>query len=168
MDRLYWLLRRFVYPEDAISLGFFVAVSVLVFAQVIARYVFNSAFFWADEASRYLFIWLVFVGAAISVRKDEHIYMEVFLRFAPRPVTKGFYIAADLVKLGYFGLIVYYGYRGTEFMQRMSSTAMDLPMSYIYAATLVGGVLMVLRQAQLVLRRWAVFYNPVIDRLRSE
>ena len=59
---------RFVlnYFEELVAGLFMVLMSFSTFANVVARYVFNSPIQWAEEFSRYAFIWVVFMGAAHS------------------------------------------------------------------------------------------------------
>ena len=74
----------------------------LVFGNVVARYVFNSAITWAEEVARFLFVWLTFVGASFGLMKGLHLGMDmVVARFSPRTrslieVVNGFIILAFL------------------------------------------------------------------------
>jgi TRAP-type C4-dicarboxylate transport system permease small subunit len=74
----------------------------LVFGNVVARYVFNSAITWAEEVARFLFVWLTFVGASFGLMKGLHLGMDmVVVRFSPRTrslveVVNGFIILAFL------------------------------------------------------------------------
>jgi TRAP-type C4-dicarboxylate transport system permease small subunit len=57
----------------------------LVFGNVVARYVFNSAITWAEEVARFLFVWLTFVGASFGLLKGLHLGMDmVVARLTPR------------------------------------------------------------------------------------
>jgi len=57
----------------------------LVFGNVVARYVFNSAITWAEEVARFLFVWLTFVGASFGLLKGLHLGMDmVVARLKPR------------------------------------------------------------------------------------
>jgi TRAP-type C4-dicarboxylate transport system permease small subunit len=57
----------------------------LVFGNVVARYVFNSAITWAEEVARFLFVWLTFVGASFGLYKGLHLGMDmVVVRLKPR------------------------------------------------------------------------------------
>lgn len=48
----------------------------LTFGQVILRTVFNNPQAWAEEVSRYVFAWIVFLGAAIAFGRDTHIRID--------------------------------------------------------------------------------------------
>ena len=60
----------------AICLGL---MTLLTFANVIARYVFNSNILWALEMTVYLFAWLVLMGASYGVKKHIHIGVDVVI-----------------------------------------------------------------------------------------
>ena len=49
------------------------AMTVIVFVQVVLRYVFLSPLSWIEELARYLLVWISCFGAAYGVRKGEHI-----------------------------------------------------------------------------------------------
>ncbi|MCB1909470.1 MAG: TRAP transporter small permease [Rhodocyclaceae bacterium] len=69
----------------AITLGL---MTVITFANVIARYVFNANILWALEATVNLFAWLVLVGASYGVKKTFHIGVDVVINMVPAPVKK--------------------------------------------------------------------------------
>ncbi|MEZ5480047.1 MAG: TRAP transporter small permease [Thiolinea sp.] len=54
-------------------------MTLITFANVIARYVFNSNILWALEATVYLFAWLVLIGASYGVKKHFHIGVDVVI-----------------------------------------------------------------------------------------
>lgn len=56
------------------------AIMVIVIAyQVVLRYVFHASNAWSEELARYLFIYDVFIGSAIALRKNSHLQVDVFL-----------------------------------------------------------------------------------------
>lgn len=60
----------------AIILGI---MTLLTFANVIARYVFNSNIFWALEMTVFLFAWLVLLGASYAVKKTSHLGVDAIV-----------------------------------------------------------------------------------------
>ncbi len=69
----------------AITLGL---MTIITFANVIARYVFNSNILWGLEATVFLFAWLVLIGASYGVKQTFHIGVDVVLVMVPAPVRK--------------------------------------------------------------------------------
>jgi len=60
----------------ALLLGFMVLVT---FANVVARYVFNSNILWALETTVFLFAWLVLLGASYCVKTRAHLGVDVVI-----------------------------------------------------------------------------------------
>jgi len=58
----------------------------IVGSQVFARYVLNSSFGWADELSRLLFVWSIFLAIPIGIRKGSHIGVELLTARLPSTV----------------------------------------------------------------------------------
>ncbi len=54
----------------------------VLFAGVVARYIFDRPLIWTDELASILFLWLAMLGAVIALRRDEHMRLTAFLRFA--------------------------------------------------------------------------------------
>ena len=70
--------------EDWAAFGLFWVLALTVFYQFFTRYALNDSASWTEEIARYLLIGVVFVGAAIDVRKNNHIQVDFFYRFMPR------------------------------------------------------------------------------------
>ncbi|TVT48043.1 MAG: TRAP transporter small permease [Denitromonas halophila] len=75
----------------AVTLGF---MTLITFANVVARYVFNSNILWGLEVTVVLFAWLVLVGAAYGVKRTFHIGVDVIINLLPPPVKKVFALLA--------------------------------------------------------------------------
>lgn len=71
-------------------------MTLLTFANVVARYVFNSNILWALEVTVFMFAWLVLLGVSYGVKKSIHLGVDVLLNIVPPPVRKAMTIAAVL------------------------------------------------------------------------
>lgn len=60
--------------------------TILIFVQVVSRYVFNNTITWSEQAGRYLFIWLVFLGLPILYRHGEHVGFTMVVEKLPKKV----------------------------------------------------------------------------------
>ena len=70
--------------EDWASLALFATLAFIVFYQVFTRYVMNDPAGWTEEIARYFLVAIVFIGAAMSVRKNNHIQVDYFYRLIPK------------------------------------------------------------------------------------
>jgi TRAP-type C4-dicarboxylate transport system permease small subunit len=74
MKRIIKILENLINIVLAVSLAI---MTVLVFGNVIFRYGFHSGITWSEELSRFLFIWLVFLGAIPTLKEGTHIGIDL-------------------------------------------------------------------------------------------
>lgn len=67
------LLRRYCQGLEALMAACMVVMVVLVFGNVVLRYAFNSGIVVSEEISRWLFVWLTFLGAIVALREHGHL-----------------------------------------------------------------------------------------------
>jgi TRAP-type C4-dicarboxylate transport system permease small subunit len=140
--------------EDWLAFGFFWALAGTVFLQFFTRYALNDSAGWTEEISRYLLICTVFIGATISVRKDNHIHVDIFYRYLPRPVTRVMSTLVDAFRIAFLGYAAWLTY---QLMQRIGSQRMavvDLPIGLMYGVVLAGFVLMTWRALRVARANW--------------
>ena len=88
----------------AICLGL---MTVITFANVVARYAFNSNILWALELTVFLFAWLVLMGVSYGVKKHIHIGVDVVINLASPPVRKILALLSVAACLAFSGLMLY-------------------------------------------------------------
>src|SRR5574341_1277017 len=117
---------------------------LVVFYQVVMRDLFSRPPTWADEMARYLYIWMVFLGAAFVSRKREHIRMD----FLPNRLTGRGHTALLLVHeaavLVFLGYAVWSGVVFFRFQRAIPSPAMEIPLGYLVVIVPIAGVLMII------------------------
>ncbi|MGB0681980.1 MAG: TRAP transporter small permease [Magnetovibrionaceae bacterium] len=69
-------------------------MTVVTFANVVARYVFNDNLLWALETTVFLFAWLVLLGVSYAVKRNLHLGVDVFVNMMPHHTRKYFALAA--------------------------------------------------------------------------
>ena len=72
---------------------------VLVFGNVVLRYGFNSGIIVSEELSRWLFVWLMFVGAVVALRDHAHLGMDSVVSRLPVWGKKACFIVSNLLML---------------------------------------------------------------------
>ena len=80
MDRLLDLYCRALKAIIAVMLAVMV---VLVFGNVVLRYLFNSGITISEELSRWLLVWLTFLGAVVALREHAHLGVDTLVRRLP-------------------------------------------------------------------------------------
>jgi TRAP-type C4-dicarboxylate transport system permease small subunit len=81
-------LFRIVEIMIAVFLGMMI---LLVFLNVIGRYVFNVGFVWSEEIARLCFIFLVYLGSIEAMRDNRHLLIDTIMLKAPRPLQTVIY-----------------------------------------------------------------------------
>jgi TRAP-type C4-dicarboxylate transport system permease small subunit len=119
------------YFEEIVAGTFMVLMSVTTFANVLARYFFNSPIQWAEELARYSFIWVVFLGAVVCTKRKRHIAIDILLQSLPPRGSACLRLLADLCTLGIALVIVYYGWRLTAAATQITAT-LQVPHSVVY------------------------------------
>jgi TRAP-type C4-dicarboxylate transport system permease small subunit len=72
---------------------------VMVFGNVVLRYGFNSGIAVSEELSRWLFLWLVFLGATIAVHEQGHMGTDLLIEKLPAPAQRAALIVGQLLML---------------------------------------------------------------------
>lgn len=133
--------------EDWISGSLLVTGLLILFLQVIMRYILDIPTTWHDEIARYLVIWGVLLGSAVALRDNEHIRVEVLYNFLPKSMKKWVNQFANLTILLFFFVMIVYGFQlvETKFVSGENSTSGLLPLWIVYSILPLSGVIMALR-----------------------
>lgn len=75
-----------IAKKACVFLGILMAGTVIL--QVLCRYVLKNPLIWTEELSRYLMIWLGFIGASTMVKNWENVYVDYFVKKLPSKVEK--------------------------------------------------------------------------------
>ena len=136
-------------------------MTLAVFLQVVLRFFGRTGIDGLDEVPRYLFVWLVMIGAAAAMQRGEHTCVEYFrLRLGPRGR------ALPTALMTAVGMLFFLSLIRTSFVlvpnsQLQTSAGLGLPLGYVYAAVPVGAFLVLLPMAwNLVAALRALWQRP--------
>lgn len=85
--------------EETLIAAILGAMTLITFANVIARYVFNSNILWALEVTSFLFAWLVLLGASYCVKITAHLGVDAVLNVVSPGLRRALSIVAAVVCL---------------------------------------------------------------------
>jgi TRAP-type C4-dicarboxylate transport system permease small subunit len=129
---------------------------VPVTLQIISRYTaLIPSWIWTEELSRFLFIWMVMLGAMIGIREHSHFEVDVWPDLAPRP-TALLRIISDLCVLVFALVFVWWGIEFVRFGWDQLSELAELPMPWIFIAWPMAGVTWVLFLGESFVDNWRV------------
>jgi TRAP-type transport system small permease protein len=155
-----------ITTEAWIALGFFWLLGLTVFFQFFTRYVLNNSAAWTEEIARYLLIATVFVGAAVGVTKNNHIQVDFFYRFMPKPVARSMAMLVDGIRIVFFAATVWLTFLMMKKMGDYKMTIIDLPMNLVYGVCLFGFAAMLFRSVLVARTHWQRGYS-VLERPES-
>ncbi|WP_060679876.1 TRAP transporter large permease subunit [Virgibacillus halodenitrificans] len=144
--------RRF---EEVLIVAGFLTFIILINLQVINRYALPfidiaNITTWTEEISRYIFIFVSFLGASLAIRKGESIEVNVVMNRFPDHVQRAVKVANSLFMLYFSYIMLKYGAELITFQlsTHQSTPALSIPMAIPYSAVPIGFGLMIIRLIQ--------------------
>lgn len=126
-------ISKFIDFIMAISLGI---MAIIVFLNVVLRYVFKSGITWSVELSQILFMVLVFFGAIQAYKEDAHIKVDVLISKVPLVWQKILALCSNILIF----IVVVIVYQGSLQLVKentvMTTPILGIPQSYIYSVGL--------------------------------
>ncbi len=136
---------------EEVLISIFLGVStLLVFAQVVARYVFNSGITWAPELVEYMFLWTVMIGASYGVKHGVHLGVDLLVNKFEPVVRKRIILASICISLlftmGMCYLSVFYVLE--TYRMELITVDLEIPQWIPYLALPIGFAMITLRFIQ--------------------
>ncbi len=102
--------------RNAAVVAVFSAMIVTFLLAFVSRYIpAVGSFNWADELTRFLHVWLVFLALGWVVRHGGHIAMDMLVQIAPQPLRAALIVFTDFAFIALMAAFVVYGARMVEF-----------------------------------------------------
>ena len=120
------------------------AMAVMVFGNVVLRYVFNSGLDMADELSRFSFIWLTFLGSVIAVREGGHLGVDFVIQKVPPSWQAGFAVLSHVLMIACCAIFFWGLWQQHDI--NMSNTALitGIPFGFVYGVAFFSCTVMAL------------------------
>lgn len=137
------------FEKGFITVSMIVMV-IFIFLQVFTRYVLGDAMSWTEEASRYLFIWLIFMSIGIAFVEKRHIAIDVVMDHLPKMLQRVLQQIVYLMMIGLSIFLLIQGYLLVDQMQTFNqkSATLQIPMWMVYTALPVGFLFAIVRLVQ--------------------
>jgi len=124
-----------------------VAVAILIVPvslQIFSRYTeLIPSYIWTEEMARFLFVWMIMIGAMLGIREGRHFEVDIWPRLAPRPQA-ALRLVANLAVLAFALVFVWAGIEFTRFAWNRISELAELPLWLIHMAWPLTGITWVL------------------------
>jgi TRAP-type C4-dicarboxylate transport system permease small subunit len=138
-DRFSDILNNVVKYLAAILLG---AMTILVFLQVLFRYVLNHPLDWSEELSSFAFVWMALLGASIGLKRKENPRLDLIINQFSAKAQRTVAALYDLTILFLLAVLFIYGARLTAEMRSQTTAALGYSVSYVYAVLPVSAAIM--------------------------
>lgn len=147
---LEWLDAHF---EESLLGIFLILITVIIFLQVIMRYLFSRALAWPEEFTRYCLVCSTLLSLAYCIRYKIMLRVDIVVNFLPKAVRTVLEFLIQLLSLDLYGYLFYHSFSTVELSwnSQQTSTAMGFPMYILYAFGTACFGLAVLRTLQSIL-----------------
>ncbi|MBD2843794.1 TRAP transporter small permease [Paenibacillus sp. IB182496] len=143
------------YTEEGILAAAMLTATLLVCVNVALRAA-GGGITWSEEAVRYLFILITFLGVGIGIREGAHFSIDLIPQVLKGRSAQALATFICLVALLFSVLLAYYGWRTSQFSMETGqrTPSLRIPIYVIYGIIPVSGILMALRYAYRLIRIW--------------
>lgn len=138
LERWSLWVRRVLQLAMALML---LAMVAMVFANVVLRYGFNRGLTVAEELSRWLFVWLVFLGAALAVGQRAHMGVDLLVARLPLTLQRAAGVLGHLLMLAMTGLLLVGAWQQTLINWETTAPVTGWSQGWLYASGVVFGLL---------------------------
>lgn len=150
--------------EEALMVLLLVALTAVTSLQIGLR-VGNSALSWAEEFSRYCFVYITFLTIGYCVRYDTMLRLDLFNYFLSPAVIKVINFVITSICLVFY---VYLTIHAVDLVSSMfhtsrTSPAMGIPFQYIYLSTVIGFALGAIRSMEMLIRTVLEWRRPAVS-----
>ena len=113
---------------------------VFVFLNVVLRTFFNSGLTWSEELSRYLFVYVTYIGAISAMRANGHLGVDTLISRMKPQVQMVMYVVSQSLIAVIMGILIHGSYKMVIQNTASKTAALGIPYSVLYFAGIITGV----------------------------
>jgi len=113
------------------------------FSSVVSRYIFHYAIIWAPELSRFLYIFIIFIGTFLGIRRNTHVGLDIFVEHLSPKVQNIIEIIRNIILMTYFIFLTFLGFKFAGFGMHQMTLTLGIAKGWIYLVIPISAVLMV-------------------------
>jgi TRAP-type C4-dicarboxylate transport system permease small subunit len=148
---------KFKAPVEAyFAIVFTLILIILLSLQIFFRFVLNKSISWAEEVSRFAFVWSIYCGFVLAANHDRHIRVTLQLKLFPEKIQKWLLTVADSLWIIFNIVVAFYAVKFVLSMFRFPyiSQTTGINLVYVYAVIPLGFIFMTVRIVQTAIRRF--------------
>lgn len=93
--------------EIYLGAALFIAMTVLLFVQVVTRYVLGRSFTWTEEIATIFFVWMVYLGVCAAVLRRKHLRIDAFVEAMPFKIKKILLIISNIIFIAFLLYLIF-------------------------------------------------------------
>ena len=133
--------------EEYILVPMLAVSACIIFLQVIMRYVFQNSLSWSEELVRFMYIWEIWLGVSYATKRQSQLRITLLRDRLPLLGNK---LVETIVMIAWFAFGLFLIVVGFSMCSQVAalgqkSTALRIPMQYVYAGIPIGALLMNIR-----------------------
>ncbi|HSD39291.1 MAG TPA: TRAP transporter small permease [Rhodocyclaceae bacterium] len=138
------ILKRLNRGLEWLLIAMLALMVVMVFGNVVLRYVFNSSILSSEEVSRFLFVWVVFVGSVLALKDNAHLGVHMVTEKLPMKAQRVCKFLGDLMTFLCCLMMIWGTWKLVVMNLHNAAPVTGMPYGYVYIGGVVGGVGMAL------------------------
>jgi TRAP-type transport system small permease protein len=138
--------------EDIILGCMFVGMCLFVTVQIVSRYVFRSPLVFTEEAARYLYIWITYLGMAVVTKLETNIRIDLLSNILKGKARQILNLVVAIGSLFLYGILLVVGARYTLSNIVQTSPAMEISKAFVYVSLPLGALFSIVRLLRLITR----------------
>lgn len=146
--------KLYVNTLESLIIAGLITIVTLTLASTMVRFAGYGGIYWAEEISRYVTIWVVFIASGLGIRFWIHLNVDILIMRMP-PIVQRWLTCFCLLLMMVFQLVlVWFGTELAIANHAQQSASLQMPMSFAYAAIPVGGVIMLYETIRQIIREY--------------
>lgn len=159
------LIRKLV---KIIIISIFTLQVLVVFSQVVWRFIFNNPFSWSEELARYLQVWLILLTSSVCIRKGRHLAVDYATHALPFKYNKILKFIIMIFIMFFTCIVIVFGVHMIVVTINQKTPALQIPILVVYLAFPITGLLMFLESLILFLKLGGVKNETDLETLYSK
>ena len=137
-DKIFIALK---HPLETVICMLLLAMTFVVFGQVIARYVLQTPLSWSEEMARFMLMWLSMLSAAYGFKTKSHFALKLLVGRFSGTLQKIIELIVHLLVILFFAILLYFSVVFVIGVKGHTAPALGISMQIPYASVVVGCIL---------------------------
>jgi TRAP-type C4-dicarboxylate transport system permease small subunit len=138
------LERAFVRLNQGLVMALMGSMALLVFVNVVTRYVFGTSLIWVEELTQYEMIWVAYLGAGLALREGRHVAVDTLQDLLPSLGRRRLRQVIAAATLAFLVVLVVLGLQIVAFTWDQETPVMNVPAGVPYLAVPIGAAALAL------------------------